>query len=419
MKGYCPTRSGLTPVAAPHSPHVAWSTSLVPQANPENFLPAELVVDRSGRAYVAVDSSPNNPSGPYEIDALDPDGSLAWRVPFAGVVNSLALAADGTLWAISNVGQDAGPYENVEVGAALMGLSRDGSMKAQYLVSVPPDPTPPTFDASLLPGQPFFFSLFTSMAIGSDASFFLFGGGGHARAIADGTTVWGVDVAGIVANPQNDTNPPIMLTPNDDVVAGGVEFDPKGNPIYDDAEAPFPTAYGASILAPNGDLLALQNDGTGNLAVLRLSPSGIVDATFQLGSPTVTFDASQLAIAGDGTVLVLLANEIPTPGNTRVELQVVAINPSFEGLRWTAMSNFSPAYTPSSPQDHYGIFVDPNGTVVVSAGVVEGLDLGTGDTLWQVAPPNPSSCMEPAVLGAGGSILAAQCDGSVFLASDP
>jgi hypothetical protein len=50
---------------------------------------------------------------------------------------------------------------------------------------------------------------------------------------------------------------------------------------------------------------------------------------------------------------------------------------------------------------------------------VRGVDLATGSTLWTVPAPNKTACLQPAVLGANGSILAAQCDGTVFLARDP
>src|SRR5580704_10431122 len=79
MLGYCPTRAGLTPVTAPRSPAVAWRTTLVPDENPENYLPFETVVDSSGRAYVGVYSSPESPTTSFEIVALHPDGSAAWK----------------------------------------------------------------------------------------------------------------------------------------------------------------------------------------------------------------------------------------------------------------------------------------------------------------------------------------------------
>jgi outer membrane protein assembly factor BamB len=61
---------------------------------------------------------------------------------------------------------------------------------------------------------------------------------------------------------------------------------------------------------------------------------------------------------------------------------------------------------------------DPSGTVVVTAGSVVALDLASGAKLWDVEPPNTNACLEPAVLGANGAILAAQCDGTHFLARD-
>jgi hypothetical protein len=76
-------------------------------------------------------------------------------------------------------------------------------------------------------------------------------------------------------------------------------------------------------------------------------------------------------------------------------------------------------YDPANLETHYGVFVDAAGTVVVTAGSVMGLDLGSGSVLWTLEPASTNSCLRPAVLGTGGAIVATQCDGTVFLARDP
>src|SRR5215472_9014322 len=58
MKGYCSTRASLTPLEAPRHPAVAWSANVLPTESPDQFeRPFEIVVDASGRAYVAINSS--------------------------------------------------------------------------------------------------------------------------------------------------------------------------------------------------------------------------------------------------------------------------------------------------------------------------------------------------------------------------
>ncbi len=157
----------------------------------------------------------------------------------------------------------------------------------------------------------------------------------------------------------------------------------------------------------------------GQLTVTRLDATGQVAMQTTLGAPAVTFEATHLAVAKDGTILVLLAQEAASPGDKSTEVQLLAVDPRSGATRWTSKFDFDLEFNPSAPADHFGVFVDPGGTIVLTAGVVRGVDLVTGSTLWTVAPPNPSSCLQPAVLGAHGSILAAQCDGTVFMARDP
>jgi hypothetical protein len=76
-------------------------------------------------------------------------------------------------------------------------------------------------------------------------------------------------------------------------------------------------------------------------------------------------------------------------------------------------------YDPADLTTHYGLFVDASGTVIVTAGGVMGLDFATGSVEWTLQPARPQSCLRPAVLGAGGAIIATQCDGTVMLARDP
>ena len=153
------------------------------------------------------------------------------------------------------------------------------------------------------------------------------------------------------------------------------------------------------------------------LALVTIDPAGDV-TQYPLSFGATTANVFQLALAGDGTTLVLLANEATAPGLTKSHVEISAVDSSGT-TRWTTPLDVSLEYDPAALTTHYGLFVDGAGTVVVTAGAVTGIDLSTGAILWTVQAPNPHACLRPAVLGAGGAILASQCDGTVFLARDP
>jgi hypothetical protein len=419
MQGYCPTRTGLTSIRAPQSPSVAWSTSLVSDADPANFLPAEIVVDTSGRIYVAVNSSPLRP-GRYEIDALDPDGSLVWKVPFEAPVSNLTLAADGTLWALSKRSADAGVGQNVYAGGLVVGVTRDGATKATYTPTAAP---PGSRDASCFEGPPCsspgLGAAFSSMVIGADGSFFLSAKAvAVARMLPNGTVLWGDESPALdyVQTPGT-----IWLTPADDIVSLGGVYHPDGREVFEAPDAALIPILDQSLpmaMSNAGEIFVLSLDDVGNVLLEHISLSGEVLGTFAPGSSNV-MTASQVAVAADGTVLVLLANELRSPGQTQIQVSVVAIAQELLTPRWTTTFEFPLEYTPFGNESLYTMFVDLSGTIVVTGGTAQAIDLATGKLLWNVAPPHSHSCVEPGALGAGGAIVVPQCDGSIFLARDP
>ena len=167
MQGYCPTRANQAAANAPRAPKVAWSVAPFPIDTPENFLPAEMVVDPSGRAFVAIDASPMNPGGSGVLFAVDPDGSVAWSLP-AGV-SSLALGSDNRLWMMgavpdaptSPVCQSDAGYAAPSCVAALSALSPAGALVDEVDVVMPP-------------GRPYPMVVgYDTMVLASDGSFFL------------------------------------------------------------------------------------------------------------------------------------------------------------------------------------------------------------------------------------------------------
>lgn len=54
----------------------------------------------------------------------------------------------------------------------------------------------------------------------------------------------------------------------------------------------------------------------------------------------------------------------------------------------------------------------------VDGSTLLGLDSATGATRWELAPPNPESCILDGALTSSSEIVAVQCDGTVFGAAD-
>lgn len=406
MRGYCPTRANQATMNGPRNPQIAWTVRPFAIDDPTAFLPADVVVDPTGHAFVAVSASPLAPAGPNRVVALDPEGNEAWRLSFQGRVAGLALGADGTLWTVEQASQAA-----VEAGtgaAVVHGLSRQGTAARDFVV--PSAVTP--FGTFPVP--------YDSLAMTSDGGFYLqaasgySGGGGLARLAPDGALRW--------QQPGNGEPSwyyafagPVMVTPDDRVVSGEgggvVAFDVNGNEAW--------SAGGSSVAAVDGAarVWTLRVDGNAG-SLVTLDATGSPLRTTPLGSPTITMDACHLVLAHDGGVVVMLVDEAPSPGVTKAHVTLVALDAS-GGTHWTTSLDASLPYDPAATSAHYGVFADASGMLVVTAGSVTGVDGASGSVLWTVQPPNAHSCLRGAVLGAGGSILATQCDGTVFLARDP
>jgi len=171
------------------------------------------------------------------------------------------------------------------------------------------------------------------------------------------------------------------------------------------------------VIAPNDTTLALVEGSECAVQLVGFDPDGGRLFVVDVASRPITPTASRLAVAADGTILVLIVVEPAVPA-ARTSVTLVAYDAS-GNLRWTRAWSYYAFYFPSDPTLRYGLFVDPVGTVVATAGSIIAFDASTGDKLWQIDGPHPGYCVEPAVLGVGASVLAMQCDGSLFLARDP
>jgi hypothetical protein len=421
MQGYCPTRANQAPLNGPRvGPQIVWSVTPFPITTPEDFLPAEIVVDPSGRAYVAIEASPMNLDGSGMLFAVDPDGTVGWSAPANAA--SLVLASDGNLWLMGDLPDaptmptnpvclsDAG-FDGPTCLAGLTALSSAGAV-VEHLVLVIPAMSPSVNSVVS----------YNSFAPASDGSIFLEGvspigsEGGVGHASRDGTMLWQWPPPS-----QNEgflLVAPLVVGPDDDAVVSGsgelFHLDAAGNQIWQDGVGVQTAAVDA-----RGETVALTTSGgpTGDgLALVTIDPVG--DVTQRPVSFGATANVFQLALAGDGTNVMLLANEATAPGLTKSHVEITAVDGSGT-TRWTTPLDVDLDYDPATLTTHYGLFVDAAGTVVVTAGAITGIDLSTGAILWTVQAPNAHSCLRPAALGAGGAILASQCDGTVFLARDP
>jgi hypothetical protein len=375
--GYCPTRANQAPFVGPQSPHVAWTASPFAIDNPENFLPAEIVVDASGQIDVLVDASPLSPTGTSLLVALDALGGTVWTTPLDGPGSGLSLGADGTLWEVeetpsclaplgydctSDAGVDVGPPV---YGCVIVGFSPSGAEIGAASVQVP---VPPSGGGETPVGL-------AALALASDGTFFVDGAFGEANFTMD-LLARVTRTSVLVSQAPGLGGSPLVVTPFDEVTAAGT---------------------------------GVASDPTGALWTTDV-------LTEVAGSPT--YDTSRLAVAGDGTVVVLYANEASAPGLTKTHVTLAAVDPSTFRARWTTAFDASLPYDPAVLGAHYGVFIDAGGTVVVTAGTITGFDLQSGVQRWSLVAPHPDACLRPAVLGPGGSIVATQCDGTVFLARD-
>jgi hypothetical protein len=384
-RGFCTTRANQAAVSGPTAPAVAWNVAPFPVPTPENYLPAETVVDASGRIYVAIDASPMAPAGTQsQLVTIDADGSSSSVTPFDAAISQLSLAADGRLWLVetSPAGADCPP----ECGSSLLALTADGPASGTPIPSL---------------------SSFSLMAISSTGDFFL-GSPGLARVAPGGAVLW--------QNSFAEFGSALVVGPVDDVVSADETYDAAGNQLGDGSGADLTAVNAQGNIVGLSVGVGIQDNGPPSLVVSEPSGNQLLDLS--LPAPTFNLDAYQLAVAGDGTMIVLLADEATSPGLTKSELQIIAVDAAGEVL-WTTPLSVTLPYDPADLTTHYGLFVDAAGTVVLTAGSVMGLSLASGAILWTLAPANPQSCLRPAVLGAGGAIVATQCDGTVFLARDP
>jgi hypothetical protein len=152
---------------------------------------------------------------------------------------------------------------------------------------------------------------------------------------------------------------------------------------------------GGPVVAPDGSVAVATYLSPADTELVVLEPTGL-----ERHRTTLPMTTHLCGVARDGTILAFLEMGGGTFG-------VAAIDASAHPL-WQVTGSFADA------------FLTSDGTVVVFGDDVRGLDLATGATRWSVAPPSnaiPQGVCD-ATLTSAGSVVALQCNGTLFGAAD-
>jgi outer membrane protein assembly factor BamB len=392
MAGNCSTRDGRARVAAPRSPHVTWSLPALPLAE---RIGATLATDASDHAYLLGEDHASFQVTLRRIDAFR--GAVDWASAFAP-------------------GMEAMPTPFLRQAGRPEAISTQPSQIASF----DPDNGAPSKVAT--PGLEF--GLLTpDPAIGADGSLYfldnLNGDGSSGapfvatRVAPDGTITWSSTELSHVAVPEQPATHVEGFPSGIALGAGGtvlVEFAALATPYaqYTVVVALDPStgavvwqrtlqgqALGGLVVAPDGSIAVVAYESQHDTAVVVLEPTG--QERHRLTLPMTN---RLCGVARDGTLLAFLEIGGGTFGLATIDAS--GRSP------WQVTGNFVDA------------FLTSDGTVVALGDDVRGLDLATGAMRWSVAPPSgafPAGVCD-AALTSTGSIVALQCNGTVFGAAD-
>ncbi|MFI5299843.1 MAG: PQQ-binding-like beta-propeller repeat protein [Polyangiales bacterium] len=225
----------------------------------------------------------------------------------------------------------------------------------------------------------------------------------------DGTLAWtSVDLGTLGPSPgtDNDVFPSSIALGRDDlvVVATQVITTPFNGTVVIALDSTTGAArwanaipgelVGGPAVAADGSVVALIGAPSSKLFVFEVT--GATRRAVDLGEGTFQI----FAIALDGTVIVGADDREGVAGLTAVNAAgVIVWNTRLAGIRT--------------------VTIDAKGTLLTSTSTgIVGLDLTTGQTKWTLAAPHQGSCVTGFTLTSAGGIVAAQCDSTVFGASD-
>jgi hypothetical protein len=358
MWGNCSTRDGRSRVAAPTAPHVTWTTRLPTDSTGQVGLSA-VATDASGHAYVVTTGEID-----LSVAALrrvrGTDGAIEWTSPIRPDTET------GTPILLSQGGVDLFAYDNSSRDSV---FTFDPSSGAS---------TSTTFGVSLYyaPGN---------LAVGADGSLYVthkddVGGANTttfiSRIAPDGRVVWtSVDLKTL--------GPPANSVAN--------AFDARTGAVRWSTTLPG-QVVGGPVVRSDGTIVALL-DRDGTTALVLVDPRTGAPETRHLAT-----GAFEILGVTEGDVVIAGADT----GSGVTGLVAIASDGT---TLWT-----SPA------GQHATIAAD--GTILAFGPNITAIDGSNGATKWQQPPPAAGSCIADAALTSEGGIVALQCDGTLFGASD-
>jgi hypothetical protein len=397
MLGNCSTRDGRSRVPAPAAPHVTWTTKL-PTDSSGKLGWSFIATDAAGNAYVSTSGGISESNAALRR-VSGADGSIAWTVPTqpdADTTTPIVLSSGGVdLCAYT-------PTDAQNVNALFTFDPATGSV------------TSPNFGFGLTAALP---PETADIAVGSDGSLYVTHQEGLidtktyiSRVGPDGSVRWTTPDLSTYGPPLTYLMGLLTFFPSsvalakDDMVVVFWNLTPEGGGQNDQTIAlAFDAATGTlkwatpiqgeteggPVVRSDGSIVALvQGQGPVHLVVLDAATGSARESTVY-PQPWWIY-----AVTQSGVVL--------TEGDTGYGTYAIADDGSF---LWT----------------HTGVTVRTiasDGTIIASGDTIQGLDETTGTTKWELAPPSSAGCIQAVALTSDGKIVALQCDGTLFGASD-
>ncbi len=389
MAGSCSTRDGRSRVPAPTAPHVTWKTRL-PTDSTGRVGPSAIATDASGHAYVVTTG---------EID----ESTAALR---------RVSAADGTVDWTTAISPDEETSTPIVLSRGGVDLFAYGTSYADAVFTFEPSSGAST-------STTFGFSLYYAprdLAVGADGSLYVTHEDrvGEAnptsfisRVAPDGTVLWtSVDLKTLGPAPMyGDVSPSTVALGQGDlvVIVVGVltkaqevsvasAFDPATGAVRWSTTLPGPIV-GGPVVRSDGTIVALLDMSGGVTALAELDPRSGAPTTHRLSSGAFEIygvTERGIVIAGGDT------------GNGVTGIVAVGQDGA---MLWT------------SPGPSHAT-IAANGMIVAFGPEITAIDERTGATKWRLAPAVAGSCVADAALTSAGGIVALQCDGTLFGASD-
>lgn len=398
--GNCSTRDGRSRVPAPASPHVTWTTKLPTDSSGQVGF-SVIATDAAGNVYVATEGQ-NNTSTAALRRVSGADGSIAWTMPIqpdAETTTPIVLSSGGV-----DLSESLSASTTQDDAAVFTFNPATGSATSTTFGFDNLDTVSPPFGANI--------------AVGSDGSLYVTHQANPAlddtktyisRVGPDGTVLW--------TTPDLSTfGPPltyqltvvtfyastVALAKDDLVVVLWTVTDPSQD--YETIALAFDAATGqlkwkTPIQGETTGGPVVRSDGSIVALVQGQSPTSLVILDADTGSLRESLLSEQVwglfAVTQGGVVLA--------GANTGYGTEAIADDGSFLWVRTGATART----------------VASDGTVVAwGSSTIVGLDETSGTTKWELAAPSPSACIQSLALTSNGTLVALQCDGTLFGASD-